>query len=264
MRRKRRSRTSGEKFTRLTRDVASNLSRSTLSTAVEEPGKGVIGVHNKEQLTWWEAAARRQREKWRIGTKSGLQSAQTNQVAPPAPRFQEPVVVGELRRVKSVQHSKSETQSRDSTDVHDGGMSSDVISTLNDARNEVEAEAYHGPGDEDSSQTQSLQLSKCYSESQYSTDGTNIEISGDLVDDMKNACAKTADEGWETDYSRDSWASGRGWSSFDNEICYEMERRGKPSDSRISEEFSVRRVSDDVVNPFEDDVWTPYKNGTLD
>ncbi|KAL2042819.1 hypothetical protein N7G274_004579 [Stereocaulon virgatum] len=249
MRRKRRPRTSGEKFTRLTRDVASDLSRSTFSTAVEEPGKGVVGVHNREQLTWWEAAARKQREKWRIGTKSSLQSIQTNGLTPPAPRFQEPLIAGELKRVKSVQHSKSEIQSRDIINVHDVRMSSDVLSILNHAQEEVEIEAYDGSGDGDSNQTQSLQLSKCYTESQYSTGGTDAEISGDSVEDLKDA-----DKGWGTEYGRASWPSGCGWSSFNNIIDNETERRGTPSDSRACGDLRARRFSEDVANPFEDDV----------
>ena len=34
------------------------MSRSTSSTVVGEVGRGRIGAGNKEQLTWWEAAAR--------------------------------------------------------------------------------------------------------------------------------------------------------------------------------------------------------------
>ena len=253
MRRRRRSGTSGEKFTRLTRDVASDLSRSTFSTVVEEPGQGVVGVHNREQLTRWEAAARRQRGEWRIGTKSGLQSIQTNEVAPPAPLFQEPVIVGELKRVRNVQHSKSETQSRDIIDVHDVEVSSDVLSTLNDARKGVEFEAYHGTGDGDSNQTQNLQLSKCYTESQYSTGGMDIEILGNSVEDLKDERPKNADEGWETEYTRASWPTICGWSSFDNVTGNETEMRGEPSDSRAYGEFRVRRFSEDVANPFADD-----------
>ena len=45
----------------------------------------------------------------------------------------------------------------------------------------------HRSGDRGSSRTQSLQRSKCYTELQYSTDETDVEISPDLVEDLNDA-----------------------------------------------------------------------------
>ena len=115
------------------------MSRSTSSTAVGEVGRGIIGAGNKEQLTWWEAAARTKRGKWR---KNSLQSIHTDHVALVVPRLQEPIIVGELDRVKSMQRSKSETESRKSTDDIDFEISPNQFPISDNAHTEAEAEGY--------------------------------------------------------------------------------------------------------------------------
>ena len=159
------------------------MSRSTSSTAVGEVGRGSIGAGNKEQLTWWEAAARTKRGKWRKRRKNSLQSIHTNHVALVVPRLQKPIIVGELDRVKSMQRSKSETESRKSTDDNNFEISPNQFPISNNAHTEAEAEGYHRSGDRGSSRTQSLQRCKCYTELQYSMDETCVEISSDLVED---------------------------------------------------------------------------------
>ena len=116
------------------------MSRSTSSTAVGEVGRGSIGAGNKEQLTWWEVAARTKRGKWRKRRKKSLQSIHIDHVALVVPRFQKPIIVGELDRVKSVQRSKSETESRKSTDDDDFEISPNQFPISNNAHTEAEAE----------------------------------------------------------------------------------------------------------------------------
>ena len=161
--------------------------------------------------------------------------------------------------MKSVQRSKSETESRKSTDNDDFEISPNQFPISNNAHTEAEAEGYHRSGDRGSSRAQSLQRSKCYTESPYSTDETDVEISLDLVEDLNDARPENKDEGRETKDGRASRPSTSGWSSWASSIGQETERRDRSFDSEGSEKFSIRRVPKVITNGFEDNVWTPYR-----
>ena len=105
-----------------------------------------------------------------------------------------------------------------------------------------------------------MQHSKCYPESQYSTDETDVEISPDLVEDLNDARPENKDEGRETKDGRASRPSTSGSSSWASSIGQETERRDRSFDSGGSEKFSIRRVPKVITNGFEDNVWTPYRS----
>ena len=108
-----------------------------------------------------------------------------------------------------------------------------------------------------------MQGSKCYTESQYSTDEMDVKISPDLVEDLNDACPENKDEGRETKDVRASRPSTSGWNSWASSIGQELERRDRSFDSGGSEEFSIRRVPNVVTNPFEDNARTPYRRQAL-
>ena len=172
LRRNRGARTQEEKFTRLTRDVASDISRSTSSSKVEEVGRGSIGLGDSGRPARWDA------------TESSSYPFPLTDTDSIAPRFEQAVVDGEAKRVKSIQHSKCDSEKCDaesvySTDNTDKEIAANCAADSKDIRAQTELGRHYTDNDNGSRSSSGEWSSRASTiEQRYGRGGRSFDIRG--------------------------------------------------------------------------------------